>query len=572
MVNKNNIQRPVILFSDFHDTRNNYHLAKRLTELGIVLICLYPNSTHLLQPLDVSCFRPLKQAWRRKLNNLNNKIVNPKEREKVTIHNFATYFVPILNKAITPETIQNGFMRTGLYPWDREAVDYSKCDENVQSVNVAPFQGISVGGRREIAVQTGHSNSIALNKKTQCSGPIITREYIHHLHSDIGTREPDRICTATRYSYDDMVIKCHKYTAVRSFVGSNKFPEVFPREPRGKPLKSIGKGKSSKITKSTKVGTSTSNKEQNSSKAVASDDDSSDDNVPLSNLFHDAPPSTWGSSEDDPNLPVHDSRYDNTITYSFHQSSTPVRLVHSSTRNSPSIPSTSIETTATIHKRASTSDTSIDFQGFNNTPKGPQSPTASVTTSTTRPKALPTSTASSTNTKKPPVRTMGARKIYHDIVFQEDINKISIADDPEPSVSTISSTSASNKKTPIVKTMAARKILQEASPSNQISISALPQPREELMFSTPLILSTLNLTSRSKPKSKPKPMQVLKPNPKLEERLTKSPMYSLHSGELTIAPLRALNHSAKNKVTQSFQDALNTSSNPSTSSRPSKRT
>merc|ERR1712042_111587 len=142
-------------------------------------------------------------------------------------------------------------------------------------------------------------------------------------------------------------------------------------------------------------------------------------------------------------------------------------------------------TTATIHKPASTSDTSIDFQGFNNTPKGPQSPTASVTTSTTRPKALPTSTASSTNTKKPPVKTMGARKSY-DIVFQEDINKISIADDPEPSVSTISSTSASNKKTPIVKTMAARKILQEDSPSNQISISDLPQPREELMFSTPL--------------------------------------------------------------------------------------
>merc|ERR1711872_335791 len=216
-----------------------------------------------------------------------------------------------------------------------------------------------------------------------------------------------------------------------------------------------------------------------------------------------------------------------------------------------------------------TSDTSIDFQGFNNTPKGPQSPTASVTTSTTRPKALPTSTASSTNTKKPPVRTMGARKSYHDIVFQEDINKISIADDPEPSVSTISSTSASNKKTPIVKTMAARKILQEASPSNQISISDLPQPREELMFSTPLVLSKLNLTSKSKPKPKPKPMQVLKPNPKLEERLTRSPMYSLYdSGELTIAPLRALNDSAKNKVTQSFQDALNTSSNPSTS-RPS---
>merc|ERR1712142_51153 len=90
----NDIQRPVILFSDYHDTRNNYHLAKRLTELGIVLICLYPNSTHLLQPLDVACFKPLKTAWKRemtKLNNINNNIVNDKDKKKVTIHNFATY-------------------------------------------------------------------------------------------------------------------------------------------------------------------------------------------------------------------------------------------------------------------------------------------------------------------------------------------------------------------------------------------------------------------------------------------------------------------------------------------------
>merc|ERR1712142_928325 len=165
---KNNIQRPVILFSDFHDTRNNYHLAKRLTELGIVLICLYPNSTHLLQPLDVSCFKPLKTAWKRemtKLNNRNNTIEKEKDKEKITIHNFAKYFVPILNTAITPETIKNGFKKTGLYPWNREAVDYSKCtNENVQAVNVAPLQGISVDGRREFAVQTDNINSIALNK------------------------------------------------------------------------------------------------------------------------------------------------------------------------------------------------------------------------------------------------------------------------------------------------------------------------------------------------------------------------------------------------------------------------
>merc|ERR1712055_375679 len=83
---KNKIQRPVILFSDFHDTRNNYHLAKRMNELSIAVICLYPNSTHILQPLDVSCFRPLKNEWRKAMNKFsrNNSRLLEKDRKKVT--------------------------------------------------------------------------------------------------------------------------------------------------------------------------------------------------------------------------------------------------------------------------------------------------------------------------------------------------------------------------------------------------------------------------------------------------------------------------------------------------------
>ena len=87
---KNKIQRPVILFSDFHDTRNNYHLAKRMNELSIIVICLYPNSTHILQPLDVSCFRPLKNQWKKamaKFNRDNYKLPD-KDRKKVSVNNF----------------------------------------------------------------------------------------------------------------------------------------------------------------------------------------------------------------------------------------------------------------------------------------------------------------------------------------------------------------------------------------------------------------------------------------------------------------------------------------------------
>ena len=45
----NKIERPVIVFSDCHETRSNHILAKRLTELKIILITFVHNTTHMSQ-------------------------------------------------------------------------------------------------------------------------------------------------------------------------------------------------------------------------------------------------------------------------------------------------------------------------------------------------------------------------------------------------------------------------------------------------------------------------------------------------------------------------------------------
>ena len=54
----NKIPRPVIVFSDWHETRTSYILSKRLNQLKIILICFIPHTTHVAQPLDVSVFFP----------------------------------------------------------------------------------------------------------------------------------------------------------------------------------------------------------------------------------------------------------------------------------------------------------------------------------------------------------------------------------------------------------------------------------------------------------------------------------------------------------------------------------
>ena len=86
----------------------------------------------------------------------NNQTKSKDDQIKITVNNFAQHFIPIFYKAITPEAIVNGFISTGLCPWDREAPDYSKVEYSNNPVNdVAPLQGININGSLEMGVQTG---------------------------------------------------------------------------------------------------------------------------------------------------------------------------------------------------------------------------------------------------------------------------------------------------------------------------------------------------------------------------------------------------------------------------------
>ena len=145
-------------------------------------------------------------------------------------------------KAITPEAIVNGFISTGLCPWDREAPDYSKVEYSNNPVNdVAPLQGININGSVEMGVQTG--TSIYINKQTQCNGAMITRDFLNHFHRDMDLRIP--LVTSTKakstiYSWDDMIVDCHKYAGVREFVSNqHRIPRNYPKKPRGKAMKYV---------------------------------------------------------------------------------------------------------------------------------------------------------------------------------------------------------------------------------------------------------------------------------------------------------------------------------------------
>ncbi|CAH2001405.1 unnamed protein product [Acanthoscelides obtectus] len=119
---ENSIQLPVIVFLDGHKSHLNCHLSILCNELQIEIISLYPNATRILQPYDVSIFRPIKEAWRqsvRKWEEHPEQIVN-----KVV---FGGILENAVNKSFKAETVVNGFKVCGLYPFNPDNVDYTKC-------------------------------------------------------------------------------------------------------------------------------------------------------------------------------------------------------------------------------------------------------------------------------------------------------------------------------------------------------------------------------------------------------------------------------------------------------------
>ena len=55
---------PVLLFLDGHHSHISLELIRTACSNNILLLCLPPNTTHLLQPLDVGVFAPMKSAWK----------------------------------------------------------------------------------------------------------------------------------------------------------------------------------------------------------------------------------------------------------------------------------------------------------------------------------------------------------------------------------------------------------------------------------------------------------------------------------------------------------------------------
>lgn len=123
---------PVIVFLDGHSSHLSLHLSKFCRENGIIIVCLFPNTTHILQPLDVAVFFPLKCYWKKTVRAWRFEH-DGKEIQKKDLPNILS---EIITKASFKSAIQNGFRKCGLYPFEPNNVDYTKCVAKISTPDI----------------------------------------------------------------------------------------------------------------------------------------------------------------------------------------------------------------------------------------------------------------------------------------------------------------------------------------------------------------------------------------------------------------------------------------------------
>ena len=110
--------RPLLLMLDGHSSHYTLDLVKSAAEKNVIIFCLPPHTTADSQPLDTSCFGPLKTYW----FEVCRQYLFSNPGRVITKFQFSTLFAKAWSKGMTIENIISGFRHTGIYPFKPSAI------------------------------------------------------------------------------------------------------------------------------------------------------------------------------------------------------------------------------------------------------------------------------------------------------------------------------------------------------------------------------------------------------------------------------------------------------------------
>lgn len=158
----------VILFVDGHHSHLSLELIQVAKVKCVHLVCFPPHMTHILQPLDVSVYHPVKHYWTKVLKDFKLESMG----ENVSKSVFPSLIRKLWEGSFKPSHIVSAFCAAGLHPLDR-AVVLGKITASV------PFHEPSAGSSSSTAPSTSSSLSQSASSSStttlalQATGTII---------------------------------------------------------------------------------------------------------------------------------------------------------------------------------------------------------------------------------------------------------------------------------------------------------------------------------------------------------------------------------------------------------------
>ena len=116
-----------LLILDGHESHHSLEFQELCKENNIYTLCMPPHSSHLLQPLDVGCFSPLKRAYSREIEALIRYHIN-----YITKLKFLPAFKAAFERSFTSANICSAFRGAGLVPLQPDVI-LSKLDVQLRT-------------------------------------------------------------------------------------------------------------------------------------------------------------------------------------------------------------------------------------------------------------------------------------------------------------------------------------------------------------------------------------------------------------------------------------------------------
>ena len=106
-----------LLILDGHSSHATASFDHFCTERRIIPLYMPPHSLHLLQPLDISCFAPLKHYYGQKVREMASNGIRAIDKKE-----FTSIYSSIHGRAFSKANILSGFAAAGLIPFKPERV------------------------------------------------------------------------------------------------------------------------------------------------------------------------------------------------------------------------------------------------------------------------------------------------------------------------------------------------------------------------------------------------------------------------------------------------------------------